>query len=90
MKAASADCPSALRGERVLGGDRHEGAPMMVSARVVKTHSDRPRRGRTGKANSTPSLRPIQFACMSLDALGPAGQLVERAEQLVGVRVMRM
>jgi hypothetical protein len=39
-----------------------------------------------GKAKRTPSLVPIQFACIGLHALGPAGRCVSRPlEQLVGV-----
>ena len=66
---------------------------MMVSARVVKTYS-RPSpisspsasRMSCGKAKRTPSLLPIQFSCISLHALGPAGQLVLHVvEQLLGV-----
>ena len=66
--------------------------PMIVSARVVNTHSlpspiglPSHRAMSCGNAKRTPSLLPIQFACIDLHALGPAGHLVEIVEQLVGV-----
>ena len=66
--------------------------PMIVSARVVNTYM-RPSpiglpsspRMSCGNAKRTPSLLPIQFACIVLHALGPAGHLVEAGEELLGV-----
>ena len=63
-------------------------APKSVSGRVVKTRISSPpghggRRARCVKTTSAPSLRPIQFVCMTRIGLRPvdAGEV----EQLVGV-----
>jgi hypothetical protein len=82
MKAASAglDC-AACAASGCSGATAQKVTPMMVSARVVNTYMRRRRisaplasRMSCVKAKRTPSLLPIQFSCISLHALGPAGQ----------------
>ena len=59
---------------------------MMVSARVVKTCSTPLRAADVvGKPERTPSLLPIQLACMVRTRSGQPGMLVERRQQIVGV-----
>ncbi len=54
--------------------------PMIVSARVVKTRiSFRSPSSAYGKPKLTPSLRPIQFACISLTRSGQPGSLSRSA-----------
>ena len=69
--------------ERMFGATAQKVTPMIVSARVVNTYS-MPRAARLrqlayGKANRTPSLLPIQFACISFTRSGQPGSVVERS-----------
>ena len=82
-----------VRGERMLGGDRAERhAHDRVGARredveaAVADQACRRRRGSScGNAKRTPSLLPIQFACIVFTRSGQPGIAIELGEQLVGV-----
>ena len=88
------DCPSRRAvASGCSGATAQKVTPMMVSARVVKTYSlpspiGLPCVGRGCRAGTRSARRrcvPIQLRLHRLHALGPAGQLVEAVEQLVGV-----
>ena len=60
--------------------------PMMVSARVVNTHSLSALPSSSyGKAKRTPVLLPIQFFCISRTCSGQPWRVVELGQQFLGV-----
>jgi hypothetical protein len=63
---------------------------MIVSARVVNTHSCRSCRSSSyGKAKRTPTLLPIQLACMVLTRSGQPGKLSRPLSSSSAYWVMR-